>query len=138
MTEHTCTTLQSYTYVYMHVCSYMHTQLCLPLCDPMTAVCQAPLSMELSRQEYWMGCPFLLQASFPTWESTALAGGVFTTIYAYTSLYMHIYIYIYIHTYIYTHICIYTYTYILLCIYIHICIFVCIYEQTYTQIPTQT
>ena len=27
---------------------------------------QAPLSMEFSRQEYWEGCPFLLQGIFPT------------------------------------------------------------------------
>ena len=31
------------------------TDSCLTLCDPMD--CQAPLSMELSRQEYWSGLP---------------------------------------------------------------------------------
>ena len=33
-------------------------QLCLTLCDSMgcsTPICQAPLSMEFSRQEYWSG-----------------------------------------------------------------------------------
>ena len=30
----------------------------LTLCNPMTVVCQVPLSMELSRQEYWSGLPF--------------------------------------------------------------------------------
>ena len=33
-------------------------QLCLTRCDPCTAVNQAPLSMESSRQEYWSGLPF--------------------------------------------------------------------------------
>ena len=32
------------------------TQSCLTLCDPMD--CQAPLSMEFSRQEYWSGLSF--------------------------------------------------------------------------------
>ena len=27
----------------------------LTLCNPMTLACQAPLSMEFSRQEYWSG-----------------------------------------------------------------------------------
>ena len=31
-----------------------------------TVACQAPLSMELPRQEYWSGCHFLLQGIFPT------------------------------------------------------------------------
>ena len=30
---------------------------CLTLCDPMTVAHQLPLSMELSRQEYWSGLP---------------------------------------------------------------------------------
>ena len=29
------------------------SQSCLTLCNPWTAVCQAPLSMGFSRQEYW-------------------------------------------------------------------------------------
>ena len=32
--------------------------LCPTLCDPQTVACQAPLSMEISRQEYWSGLPF--------------------------------------------------------------------------------
>ena len=43
-----------------------HVQ-CLTLCDPIAL--QAPLSMEFSRQEYWVGCHFLLQRIFPTQES---------------------------------------------------------------------
>ena len=34
-------------------------QSCLTFFDPMNCVaCQAPLSMEFSRQEYWTGLPF--------------------------------------------------------------------------------
>ena len=34
-------------------------QLCLTFCDPMdgTIICQTPLSMGFSRQEYWSGLP---------------------------------------------------------------------------------
>ena len=32
-------------------------QSCLTLCDPWIVVCQAPLYMEFSRQEYWSGLP---------------------------------------------------------------------------------
>ena len=31
---------------------------CMTLATPWTVVCQAPLSMGLSRQEYWSGLPF--------------------------------------------------------------------------------
>ena len=34
------------------------TKSCLTLVNPWTVVCQAPLSMEFSRQEYWGGLPF--------------------------------------------------------------------------------
>ena len=33
-----------------------------------TVACQAPLSMGVSRKEYWMGCRFLLQRIFPIQE----------------------------------------------------------------------
>ena len=32
-------------------------KLCPPLATPWTVVCQAPLSMGFSRQEYWSGLP---------------------------------------------------------------------------------
>ena len=38
---------------------------CLNL-RPHELACQAPLSMGFSRQEYWVGCHFLLQGIFPT------------------------------------------------------------------------
>ena len=50
---------------------------------PWTVACQAPLSMEFSRQEYWSGLPFSspgdhldpgIKPTFPT-----LTGGFFTT-----------------------------------------------------------
>ena len=48
-----------------------------------TVACQAPLSMELSRQEYWSGLTFLSPEDFPDRGikpgSPALAGRFFTT-----------------------------------------------------------
>ena len=35
------------------------TKSCLTLKTPWTIICQAPLSMGFSRQEYWSGLPFL-------------------------------------------------------------------------------
>ena len=40
-------------------------QLCLTLCDPWTAACQAPLSMRFSRQDYWSGLPFPSPGDLP-------------------------------------------------------------------------
>ena len=55
------------------------TQSCLTLCDPID--CQAPLSMEFSRQEYWSGLPFPLPGGIPDpgikATSPALAGRFF-------------------------------------------------------------
>ena len=36
---------------------YLRAQLCLTLCDPLDTPHQAPLAMELSRQECWGGLP---------------------------------------------------------------------------------
>ena len=50
---------------------------------PWTAACQAPLSMEFPRQEYWSGFPFPFPGDLPNPgiepESPALEGGFFTT-----------------------------------------------------------
>ena len=61
-------------------------QLCLTLCNPWTVACQAPLSMEFSRQEYWNGLPFPIPGDSPNPRielaspvSPALAGEFFTT-----------------------------------------------------------
>ena len=49
--------------------------------------CQAPLSMEFSRQEYWSGLPFPTPGDFPnsgieptSLASPALVDGFFTTV----------------------------------------------------------
>ena len=39
------------------LCYAKSLQSCSTLCDPMNCSCQAPLSMEFSRQEYWNGLP---------------------------------------------------------------------------------
>ena len=41
---------------------------CLTFATPWTVACQAPLSMGFSRQEYGVGCHFLLQGIFLTQE----------------------------------------------------------------------
>ena len=69
--------LSLYIYIYIYIYIYTHrhthththtyimfidcvlvTQSCLTLCDPCTIAHQAPLSMELSRKEYWSGLSF--------------------------------------------------------------------------------
>ena len=40
-------------------------QSCPTLCNPMNCTRQAPLSMELSRQEYWSGLPFPSPGDLP-------------------------------------------------------------------------
>ena len=40
------------------LCGGLVIKSCETLCDPRTVACQAPLSMEFSRQEYWSGFPF--------------------------------------------------------------------------------
>ena len=56
-------------------------QSCPTLATPRTVACQAPLSVEFSRQEYWSGLPVpsVGDLSDPGMESTspALAGGFF-------------------------------------------------------------
>ena len=55
-------------------------QLCLTLGDPMDYSPLAPLSIESSRQEYWVAIPFSKGSSQPqdqTWVSR-IAGRVFT------------------------------------------------------------
>ena len=51
-----------------------------------TVACQAPLSMEFSRQEYWSGLPYPTPGNLPdpgieprSLVSPALTGGLFTT-----------------------------------------------------------
>ena len=63
----------------MHTCSVTH--LCLTLCNPMDY--SFPLSVELSRQEYWSRLPFPPPGDLPNPRikpmPPALAGRIFTT-----------------------------------------------------------
>ena len=59
---------------------------CVQLWTPWTVACQAPLSMEFFRQEYWSGLPCFSPGDLPdpgikpvSLMSPALAGGFFTT-----------------------------------------------------------
>ena len=71
-----------FVYVYVCVCKLSHVQL---FATPWTVACQAPLSMEFSRQEYWSGLLFPPPRDLPSsgiepesLMSLALAGGFFT------------------------------------------------------------
>ena len=63
-------------------CAQLLSHICL-FATPWIIACQAPLSMEFSRQEYWSGLSFPSPARLPDpWikpTSHALAGGFFTT-----------------------------------------------------------
>ena len=66
----------------MHVCVCPVAQSCTA---PRTVARQAPLSMRFPRQEYWSGCHFILQGTFPKLGikptspvSPTLAGGFST------------------------------------------------------------
>ena len=71
-------------HLYGYVC--VSTQSCPTLCNPWTVAHQAPLSMEFSRQEYWIGLPCPSPKDLPnpgiepkSFTSPALAGRLFTT-----------------------------------------------------------
>ena len=56
-------------------------QSCPTLCNPWNIVCQAPLSMEFSSQEYWSGLPFLAPRDLPNpgiKQVSCIVGGFFT------------------------------------------------------------
>ena len=48
------------------LCLISFAQLYLTLCDSMDCACQAPLSMEFSRQKYWSGLPFPSPGDLPS------------------------------------------------------------------------
>ena len=80
----TCCTQHSLQEQHAHVLSsFSHSRLFVTL---WTIVCQAPLSMGFSRQEYWSGLPFPPPGHLPEprieptpFTSPALAGGFFLT-----------------------------------------------------------
>ena len=50
---------------FTHYSDLLRTLLCSALCNPKTVACQAPLSMEFSRQEFWSELLFPLRADLP-------------------------------------------------------------------------
>ena len=59
---------------------FLFSKLCLTLSNPWTVACQAPLSVEFSRQEYWSGLPFPSPGDLPNKPAfPVLAGRFFTT-----------------------------------------------------------
>ena len=56
----------SIIYLYKYICAHVLELSCPTLVVSWTVAHQAPLPMEFSRQEYGVGCHFLLQDVFPT------------------------------------------------------------------------
>ena len=80
------------TRAHPHGCTFLCVCVCVCVCarmlsqvrlfaTPWTVTCQAPLSMEFSRQEYWSGLPFPTPRDLPNLgiepASPTLAGGFF-------------------------------------------------------------
>ena len=87
---HTHTHTHTHTYIYINTRTHTH----MPLshvwlfANPWTVACQAPRSMELSRQEYWSGLPFLPPEDM----------------YLYVCVYIYMYIYVCVCVCVYKHI----------------------------------
>ena len=68
-------------FCFVNMCMNAHS--CLTLCNPKTVDHQAPLSMDFSRQEYWIGLLFPSPGNIPDpgikLASSMSAGGFFTT-----------------------------------------------------------
>ena len=103
-----------YVCLCMYVCVHAQSLSCVLLfAAPWTIAYQAPLSMEISRQEYWSVLPFPTSGDLPdpgiepvSLVSPALAGRFFTTVLPGMSMCVCVYN-IYTHIYIYIYICIY-------------------------------
>ena len=72
---------------YMYACTLSYSVVSDSLQPHWTVALQVPLSMEFSRQEYWIGLPFPTPGDLPdpgiepvSPESPTLAGRVFTTV----------------------------------------------------------
>ena len=82
-------------YSMVTLCVCVQSLSCVPLfATPWTVACQAPLSMEFYRQEYWRGQPFPTPGKVPNpgiklmfLVSPALAGRFFTTTSSLTTMY---------------------------------------------------
>ena len=109
----------------IHVCVLV-TQLCLTLVAPWTVAHQAPLCMEVSRQEYWSGLPFPSPGIFPT-QVSCISGRLFTTWGTWdTPIYICTHIYLYVYT-SHIFICIYmcrTSVYLCLCVPVCMCVYI--------------
>ena len=106
----------TYTYVFIifayisHVCVLGHFNYILLFAALWTITCQVPLSMGLSRKEYWSELLFPSPGHLPdsgiesaSLKSPALTGGFFTTSATWKALYItysciHIHLQEYIHT----------------------------------------
>ena len=70
--------------VCVRVCAFSHSIMSQLFATPWTIACQGPLSMGLSRQDYWIGLPFPTPWDLPAQGIEpmpfALAGGLFTTV----------------------------------------------------------
>ena len=75
--------IYTYTQIITHMCVFSSSAVSNSFVTPWTVTCQAPLSMECSRQEYWGGLPFPPSGDLPDPgikpASPALAGRLFTT-----------------------------------------------------------
>ena len=103
-------------------------------CDSMDCACQASLSMEFSRQEYWSGLPFPspgdlldqdteIKLVSPALQAVSCFESEFFTAESPRTPYIYrIYIYIFVHIYVQM----YVYMYVCICMYI--CIYTCIYD----------
>ena len=52
----------------LYICNNMCAQMCPLFVTPWTVACQAPLSMEFSRQDYWSGLPFPTLDIYNLWN----------------------------------------------------------------------
>ena len=113
--------LTNISFTFIYICGGLVTKSCPTLVTSWTVVCQAPLSMGFSREEYSGGCHFLLQGSFQTQGLNPSLlhcrqilqhlnhQGSHDTLLLHTHTHTHTHTHIYIYTKIY--ICIYTVLY---------------------------
>ena len=57
--------LTNISFTFIYICGGLVTKSCPTLVTSWTVVCQAPLSMGFSRQEYWSGLPFPAPGDLP-------------------------------------------------------------------------